>query len=211
MSPQQFLIVLDRDGTINEDPGWFGRDPNWRQQLKLKAGVVEGIKLLNSLGKVMVATNQYGVARGYFSLETVWAINSELDKILRAQGALIDNWQVCPFVDYDWAAKQGLDLNTPWVKKGDTSLRKPNGGMIIEAAKDLGLDWRQCKIIAIGNRLGDAQTGVNINGAGIIIKDEEYLKEFEQARELSLVNPNYFLAEDFWAAAQLAHSLILHD
>lgn len=194
------LVILDRDGTINFDPGWFGRDSRWREQLRLLDGVAEGIKKLNSFAKVIVASNQYGVARGYFSLETVWAINKEIDKLLRADGAIIDNWQICPFVDFDWARTQGIDLTTPWVVKGDTSLRKPNIGMLEKAAQELGIDYGQYRVFAVGNRFNDAEMGINAGGCGIIVKDEKYIKEFEKVKELSLSDDKYAAVDDFLAA-----------
>lgn len=199
---KEIIVVLDRDGTINSDLGWFGRNCNWRDELKLLPGVVEGIKKLNKIGRVMVASNQYGVARGYFNLETVLAINRELDKALRAQGAIVESWQVCPYVDYDWAEKQGLDLTTPWVVKGDTPLRKPGSRMIKKVAEELGLDYRNCRIYSVGNREVDVLTGVKAGGKGIIIFDPAYEKEFKQIEELSKSDKNYFCADNFLAAVE---------
>lgn len=198
----KILIVLDRDGTLNYDPGWFGRDPDWRNQLKLLPGVAEGIKRLNSLGRVMVASNQYGVARGFFSLETVLSINRELDILLRKQGAIVENWQICPFVDYDWAVQQNLDLSTPWVIKGDTPLRKPSGGMIRKAAEEMGLDYKGCKIYSIGNRELDAEIGVRAGGKGVIVFDSAYEKEYARVRELSEKNDKYVYVSNFLEAVK---------
>lgn len=200
MSWEKILVVLDRDGTISFDPGWFGRDQDWRKQLRLLDGVAEGIKKLNPFAKVIVASNQYGVARGYFSLETVLAINKEIDKLLRADGVVIDNWQICPFVDFDWARTQGIDLTTPWAVKGDTPLRKPGIGMLKKAAEELGIDYTQYRIFTIGNRFNDAAMGVNAGGRGIIIKDEKYIKEFEDVNNLSKHNSRYAAVDNFLAA-----------
>ncbi len=205
------MVILDRDGTINFDPGWFGRDPDWHKQLRLLDGVVEGIKRLNLFAKVIVASNQFGVARGYFSLETILDINKEIDKLLRAAGAIIDNWQICPFVDFDWASKQGLDLNTPWVVKDATSLRKPSIGMLDKAAKELGIDYTQHRIFAIGNRFDDAAMGVNAGGCGIIIKDEKYINEFEKVKVLSLTNNKYAAVDVFSAAVDKIEGEIRTD
>lgn len=211
MDKNQVICVLDRDGTLNYDSGWFGRDPNWIEQLKLLPGVAAGIKKLNSISRVIVASNQYGVARGYFSLETVLAINQALDELLRDEGARVENWQVCPHVDYDWAQGQGLDLSTPWVVKGDTSLRKPGIGMLEKSAKELRLDYKQCHIFSVGNRFDDAQIGVNAGGCGIIIKDEKYIKEFEDIKNLSKINPRYAAVDNFLAAVDKIEKEILMD
>jgi len=199
MDRNKNLFILDRDGTINYDPGWFGRDQNWKNQIIILPGVIEGIKKLNKIGRVIVASNQFGVARGYFNLDTVSAINQELNKLLSANGAMVENWQVCPYVDYDWAKKQGLDLNTPWVIKGNTLLRKPLIGMIEKAAKELNLDYKNCHVYSIGNREVDVKTGINAGGKGIIIFDPAHEEEFKKVKELSN-NKNYICVRNFLEA-----------
>ena len=120
MSKPTILVGLDRDGTINVDPGFFGRDQKWRSQLELLPGVARGIELLtlnyfcNSVDlKLVVTSNQAGVARGYFGTARVEEVNSAIDALLIQQGGKIDNWQYCPYVSKGYAQKHGIDINSP--------------------------------------------------------------------------------------------------
>jgi len=83
----QRAVFLDRDGTIIEDIGYLAECSG----IKFLPKVVEAIKLLNGNGfKVIIVTNQAGVTRGYFTEETVKAINQYIQESLAKQGALID-------------------------------------------------------------------------------------------------------------------------
>ena len=86
-------FLLDRDGTINVDTGYVG-DPD---RVVLLPGVAEAIKLMNDHGYyVIVITNQSGVARGYFDMDAVHAVNNRINELLNAQGAHIDAFYICP-------------------------------------------------------------------------------------------------------------------
>lgn len=86
-------VFLDRDGTIIEDVGY----PHEISQIKFLPKVSEAIKLLNENAfKVIVVTNQAGVARGYFTEETVKEINRYIQESLAKQGAFLDNFYYCP-------------------------------------------------------------------------------------------------------------------
>ncbi|MBA7710232.1 D-glycero-beta-D-manno-heptose-1,7-bisphosphate 7-phosphatase [subsurface metagenome] len=86
-------VFLDRDGTIIEDIGYL----DGCSKIKFLPGVSEAIKLLNENGfKVIVTTNQSGVARGYFTEETLREINRCIEESLAEQGALIDKTYYCP-------------------------------------------------------------------------------------------------------------------
>ena len=78
----QKAVFLDRDGTIIEDTGY----PHEHSKIKFLPRVSEAIKLLNKNGfKVIVTTNQSGVARGYFTEETVREINDYIKESLARQ------------------------------------------------------------------------------------------------------------------------------
>ena len=84
---------MDRDGVIIEDVGYL----NECSGIKFLPRASEAIKLLNKNGfKVIVVTNQSGVARGYFTEETVQEINRSICELLAKQGAFIDKIYYCP-------------------------------------------------------------------------------------------------------------------
>jgi histidinol-phosphate phosphatase family protein len=113
---------LDRDGTLNRDKaGVYITSP---EQLKLYAGVPAALKKLSAKGyRLVVLTNQSGVARGYMTLGQARRINLKLVRDLRAAGVKLDAVYFCPHGPDDGCA-----------------CRKPAPGLIKEALKELAID-----------------------------------------------------------------------
>ena len=173
---KQYLVCIDRDGTINRDPGHFGKDLNWREQLELYPSVIEGIKLLNTQHEIKTAviSNQAGVARKYFGIGRVEEINRTIDDILRKNSAIIHTWQYCPFITPDYIKKKNISenlLDKNWIK--ETDLRKPGIGMLRKSAEALNMSLSDfSRIYIIGDQLSDLETAINITGIGILIPDQ---------------------------------------
>jgi D-glycero-D-manno-heptose 1,7-bisphosphate phosphatase len=88
------LVILDRDGVINEDSDDYIKSP---QEFVPLPGSLEAIARLNAAGyRVAVATNQSGVARGLFDLAALKAIHDKLRSLLAAVGGHIDGIFYCP-------------------------------------------------------------------------------------------------------------------
>ena len=122
-------VFLDRDGTLMEDTGYLS-DP---AGVKLLPGVDLAIKSLHQAGfKIVVITNQSGVARGLLTEETLEEIHSELRRQLAEKGAMLDAIYYCPF------HPEGL---VPKYTK-ESELRKPAPGMLQEAAEQLDISLR---------------------------------------------------------------------
>src|SRR4051812_43352185 len=110
------LIILDRDGVINHDSDNFIKSPD--EWIPIP-GSLEAIGRLNQAGyRVVVATNQSGVARGLFNVLTLNAIHQKLHQAAKTVGADIDAVFFCPH-----AADDNCDC------------RKPKAGMLHEIAK----------------------------------------------------------------------------
>lgn len=100
-------VFLDRDGTINYDSGYI-KEP---EKVIIMEGVSEGIrKLKRQFGfKIIVISNQAGVAKGLLTLEDVESVNNKIYEILLEEGAEIDAFYYCPFhPDYDPPEKNNL-------------------------------------------------------------------------------------------------------
>ncbi|MBK8182439.1 MAG: D-glycero-beta-D-manno-heptose 1,7-bisphosphate 7-phosphatase [Candidatus Competibacteraceae bacterium] len=111
------LIILDRDGVINEDSDAFIKTPD--EWLPLP-GSLEAIADLNHAGyRVVIATNQSGISRGLLDLEALNLIHRKMHKMVQEVGGLIDAVFFCPDVD---------EAN-PY--------RKPNPGMLLEISRRL--------------------------------------------------------------------------
>jgi len=137
-------VFLDRDGTINEEMGYI----NHRDRFKIFDFVPEAIRTLNKLGyKVIVVTNQSGIARGYFTEDVLFDVHDLLDKTLKAKKAKIDKIYYCPHHPTEGKGKYRTDCDC----------RKPKTGMIEMAERDFTIERNQSFII--GDRFKDMEFG----------------------------------------------------
>ena len=87
------IVFLDRDGTINEEVNYLHRT----EDLKFLPGVPEALRLLKEAGfKLVVVTNQAGVARGYYTCADVEHLHAYMNEELKKYGAEIDAFYYCP-------------------------------------------------------------------------------------------------------------------
>ena len=120
-------VFLDRDGTIARDVPYCSRP----EDFELLPDAAEGIKLLNEHGfKVVIVTNQSGIARGYFTEVILARIHEKMVTELAEQGAHIDAIYYCPHHPDD-----------------NCDCRKPKPKMVIHAAQDLDIDLSQSYVI----------------------------------------------------------------
>jgi D-glycero-D-manno-heptose 1,7-bisphosphate phosphatase len=133
-------VFLDRDGTINEEMGYI----NHPSRFIIFPYVAKSIRIFNKLGlKVVVITNQSGVARGYFSETLVNKLHEELVKKMKEKDAIIDAIYYCPHHPREGQKKYKIDC----------SCRKPKPGMVLKAVKDHGIDLSRS--FMIGDRYKD--------------------------------------------------------
>lgn len=138
-------VFLDRDGVILEDRG-----PCWRpDDAALYPYAPAALARLRRAGfSLVVVTNQPVVARGLASLEEVHALHRWLAARLAAEGAAVDRFELCPH-------HPEATLAT-W--RADCSCRKPRPGMILSAARALGVDLAASELI--GDRPSDIAAGL---------------------------------------------------
>ena len=143
------LVILDRDGVINQDSATFIKNPN--EWIPIPNSL-EAIALLNQHGfRVALATNQSGIARGYFDMVTLNAIHDKMHKALAQVGGRIDAVFYCPH-----AADDGCDC------------RKPKTGMIEEIARRFSVDLS--KVFGVGDALRDLQAFANAGCNPILVR-----------------------------------------
>ena len=120
-------VFLDRDNTIIEDLGYIN-DPTL---VRLLPGVEQAIKSLGAAGyKIVVVTNQSGVAHGLLTEGTLEKIHDEIRRQLEDKGAFLDAVYYCPF--HPEGTVEGYAM--------DSELRKPRPGMLLKAAGEMDLD-----------------------------------------------------------------------
>ena len=120
-------VFLDRDNTIIDDPGYIG-DPSL---VRLLPGVEQAIKSLQAAGyKIVVVTNQSGIARGLLTEAMLEKIHDELRRQLALKEAYLDAIYYCPF--HPEGTVEGYVI--------DSGLRKPRPGMLLKAAGEMDLE-----------------------------------------------------------------------
>lgn len=125
-------VFLDRDGTINVDKNYLYKIDEW----EFIDGVIEGLQILQDLGfKLIVITNQSGIARGYYTESDAHIIFEFMIKELKKRGVIIEKVYYCPHI--------GNECNC----------RKPKLGLFYQAQKDFDIDFS--KSYAIGDKIRD--------------------------------------------------------
>ncbi|MDR1228256.1 MAG: D-glycero-beta-D-manno-heptose 1,7-bisphosphate 7-phosphatase [Azoarcus sp.] len=135
------LIILDRDGVINHDSEQFIKSPEeWRPI----PGSLEAIALLNRWGwRVAVASNQSGVGRGLFDMDTLNAIHDKMVKNLAQAGGRLDAIFFCPHP-----------------ADSTCNCRKPKPGMLLEIGERFNVALADVPVV--GDSLRDLQAGVAV-------------------------------------------------
>lgn len=142
------LLILDRDGVINHDSDRFIKSPEeWRPI----PGSLEAIARLTQWGyRVVVATNQSGIGRGLFDMDTLNAIHDKMIKAVALSGGRIEAIFFCPH-----AAESACEC------------RKPKPGMLREIAQRYSADLRG--VPAIGDSLRDLQAAAAVGAQPILV------------------------------------------
>lgn len=150
-----WAVFLDRDGVINEEIEYLSHP----DQLQLIPGAAEAIHLLNSMHiPVIVVTNQSAVARGYIPEERVEEIHRTLSTMLAQEDAHVDRFYYCPH-----HPTEGLGAYLM-----DCGCRKPQPGLLRQAARDFDLDLSRCYIV--GDKVSDLGAGEAVKCHTILVR-----------------------------------------
>ena len=129
-------VFLDRDGTIAKDVHYCRRP----EDFILFDGAAKAVNFLNKQGfKVIVITNQSGIARGYFTEETLAKIHQKLQYEIAREGGHIDAIYYCPHHPDD-----------------NCECRKPKTSLVLQAARDFDIDLEHSFMV------GDLQMDVDL-------------------------------------------------
>lgn len=142
------LIILDRDGVINEDSDAYIKSP---EEWVPIPGSLEAIARLNRADyRVVVATNQSGVARGLYTLDTLNRVHEKMYRALAELGGHIDAIFFCPHSPDD-----------------ECDCRKPKSGLFIDIAQRLGVALNN--VPAVGDSLRDLQAALSVSAYPILV------------------------------------------
>ncbi len=177
------VVFLDRDGTICEEVGYLSSV----QQMRLIPRSGEAVRLLNQKGyKVVVITNQAGVARGFFPEAALGGLHAEMMRQLREEGAHVDAIYYCPHHPSDGLPPYRRECNC----------RKPATGLLERAAADLNLDLLSGYMI--GDHFSDVECGQRV-GAETVLLLTGHGREALAKRD-NWPRPPSFIAADLYEA-----------
>src|SRR5436309_13498093 len=153
------VVYLDRDGTLNFDPGYL----NQPEQLRLLPGVGQAVARLSRAGfMTVVLSNQSGLARGLITQDQLEAIHQRLRELLAEDGAWLDGIFVCPHHPDEGCI-----------------CRKPAPGLVHRALQELGVFPGNA--IVIGYKASYVQLARNVGARSVVVRSGNAPEE-EQAR-----------------------------
>lgn len=165
------LIILDRDGVINHDSDQFIKSPEEWQPIE---GSMDAIAFLTQAGyTIAVATNQSGIARGYFTVQTLNEMHAKMHKLVRQAGGEISGIWFCPH-----SADSQCDC------------RKPKPGMILDILDRFQAD--ATKTYLVGDSLRDLQAITSAGGLPILVKTGKGMKTLNNHTEQLPQNTQIF-------------------
>ena len=143
------LLILDRDGVINFDSDYYIKSPD--EWIPIP-GSLEAIALLNQSGfRIVLATNQSGIARGLFDMATLNTIHDKMHRALGQFGGRIDAMFYCPHT---------ADANC--------GCRKPKSGMFEDIGRRFATDLKG--VPSVGDSMRDLQAGVPLGVQPILVR-----------------------------------------
>lgn len=173
-------VFIDRDGTLTEEVGYV----NHPERLRLLPRSAAAIRRLNETGiAAVVATNQAGIARGYFSEEVMHAVHERLAEQLKEAGAHLDGLYVCPHHPTEGVA--------PF--RADCDCRKPKPGLLLRAAHELDLDLSGSAMV--GDKASDLLVARPVGARAILVLTGYGRGEWEYRRAQFPVAPDHVAAD----------------
>jgi D,D-heptose 1,7-bisphosphate phosphatase len=155
MERKSKAVFLDRDGTISIEIGYIDNV----ELLEMYQDSVAALIELRQMGyKLVVVSNQSGVAQGFFPESRVQEVNDRMVSLLKEQGVLIDGIYYCPHLPNGVIPEYAIECNC----------RKPAPGMIKRAEQELNIDLQHS--ILIGDKLSDIICGRNAGLKTILVR-----------------------------------------
>lgn len=149
----QYAVFLDRDGTLNEDPGYLG-DPS---KVKLFPGTGKALSSLKDRlhFKFIVISNQSGIARGLITEDDVAAVDLKINELLKPDNVQIDAFYFCPHHP-DFSSQEEIEC------------RKPSPSLVFRAAEDFNIELNGSYFI--GDSPSDILCGINAGLKTLLVK-----------------------------------------
>jgi len=158
------LIILDRDGVINEDSDDYIKSP---EEFIPIPGSLEAIARLNHAGyTVLVVTNQSGIARGYYDIDALNRMHEKLKRLLNAYGGRIDGIFFCPHGPDD-----------------QCDCRKPRTGLFEDIARRLDTDLTG--VPCVGDSLRDIEAAQAVGARPVLVRTGKGERTLASGKDLA--------------------------
>ena len=155
MNKKTGAVFLDRDGTINEEVAYLDS----LEKLKIFPAAFDAVRMINEAGmKVVVVTNQSGVARGFFDETFVETVHEHMRATFEKSGAFIDRFYYCPHHPTEGIGRYRMFCGC----------RKPEPGMLLQASDDLDIDLTASYMV--GDTAKDMEVANRCGARGILVK-----------------------------------------
>lgn len=166
-------VFLDRDGTINKDYGYVFEI----EKFEFISGAIEGLKILRDLGyKLIVITNQSGIARGYYTEEDAINIFEYMKNELLKENIIIEKVYYCPHI-------------------GDNcNCRKPKLELFYKAQKEFDIDFQES--YAIGDKIRDLAICEKENVKGFLLNNKEKIENENIIRSKNLLEAAKYIQKN---------------
>jgi D-glycero-D-manno-heptose 1,7-bisphosphate phosphatase len=186
---QNAAVFLDRDGTLNEDPGYLG-DP---EKLTLFPETGKALSILKEAGfKLIVISNQSGISRGLINEQMVFAVNEKVNELLAVHNTAIDAFYICPY-------------HPEFSTEEECSCRKPSPELVLKAAKEFNIDLEISYFI--GDSKSDIECGQRAGCKTILVKTGNGSETFSILQKQNKF-PS-FVADNIMDAAKIIYNDIL--
>ena len=155
MSVERTAVFIDRDGTLIDEVGYLDRV----ERVALYPWSIDAVRAFNRAGiRVVLLSNQSGVARGFFTEAVVQGVHDHIARLLGAGGARIDAYYYCP---------HHPDGKVPEYARV-CDCRKPKRGLVDRAARELGIE--PARSFVVGDRWLDVELARTIGGRGLLVR-----------------------------------------
>ena len=170
-------VFLDRDGTLNEDEGYFHE----ADKLVMYPGVPEALYSLKKMGFLLIViTNQAGIGKGLYPVTAMEMVHNALQSRLAPFQAKIDDFFYCPHTE-----------------EQNCECRKPKPGMILAARDKYNINLKESYVV--GDKISDLQAGRAVGCYTVQVLTGYGMKEHELAKKLNVVD---IIAKDMEFAAK---------
>ncbi|AFT66061.1 MULTISPECIES: D-glycero-beta-D-manno-heptose 1,7-bisphosphate 7-phosphatase [Cycloclasticus] len=156
-------IILDRDGVINIDSDSYVKSVN--EWLPIQSSILAIANLHKAGHRIFIATNQSGLGRGYFSLDTLTAMHNKMLDLIHQAGGEITGIAFCPHTPDDHC-----------------TCRKPKPGLLHDLSLKFNIDLNTA--IVIGDSLRDLQAATEVGSKAILVLTGKGKKTQQENPEL---------------------------